>query len=231
MSITESKFVEFAKRLFGEHRSDYEKIVNTFQKIFKDKPKERDRLPHYAHFYYFICTPGNEKAREELQIVGLTSLMEAMMGDVEYKDVFSYFESEFPKQNIISDYRKFKEDYLQKYGATKKVVKYFNDFIPETEVENILEDIKIWNNNDKRFEPFNSIDQLARFLYQMRSDFVHGAEMRCFCPIGADLACIKAGDNYYNIKVGVADMLKIFEKSFVKYWDKKYEELKQKYGT
>ncbi|MFA6340797.1 MAG: hypothetical protein WCX27_00950 [Candidatus Paceibacterota bacterium] len=231
MSLDEPIFVEYIKKVFRKYDCDYELIKNTLNYIFNENPSEKDRLAIYSHFYYFICTPDKidkeiDSIREELQIVGITSLIEAMMGDDKYKDAFAYFESEFPNKNEIADVCKFKKDYFAKYGANTKIVNYFEKYIPKVEADKILSGIKKWSSKDKKSIPITNLDELARFLYQMRSDFVHKAEMRCFCPSDANLAAITVGDKYYILTVRISEILDIFEKSFVNYWKEKYETYK-----
>ncbi len=229
MGLEEPKFVTFIQNIFTKYECDYEGIKNKFYSVFNDNPKKRDNLATLSHFYYFICTPDkintSNLIREELQIVGITSLIEAMMEEFEYKDVFSYFASEFPDKNKIEDFQEFKNTYLIKYGATRKIVNYFKEYIPKEEADIVLSKIKKWSSKDKKSIPLSRLEELAKFLYQMRSDFVHNAEMRCLRPHNVNSASMKVGDNYYTLTAGIADVLSIFEKSFVTYWKKKYEAL------
>ncbi|HAO64549.1 TPA: hypothetical protein DCQ44_01040, partial [Candidatus Taylorbacteria bacterium] len=81
MSIDEAKLLIYMTEMFKRHGEDFDQIKSKFDTVYKDSPALRDRLPTYGHFYYFICAPGQAGVREELQIVGVTSLIDAMMGD------------------------------------------------------------------------------------------------------------------------------------------------------
>ena len=230
MSLEEPKFVDYIKKLFSSHSCDYEIIKSKFNAVYSGNTHERDRMATYSHFYYFICTPERTEpeansTREELQIVGMTSLIEAMMEDVEYMDVFAYFKSEFKDKNTIEDFRAFEADYLGKYGATKKIVNYFDKYISKEDAIEVVDEIRVWSDQSRRFESLGDLERLARLLYQMRNDFVHKARMQSFCPTNISSSSTMIGHKIYNIRVDVGSVLRIFEKSFVNYWQKKYNEL------
>ncbi|MFA6177961.1 MAG: hypothetical protein WC694_03675 [Candidatus Paceibacterota bacterium] len=226
MSIEEPLFLEFMKNMFSKHGSDFNVIKEKFYTTYYSSPKDRDKISVLGHFYYFICTPDKtdkKEVREELQIVGITSLIDALMGDIEYKDPFVYFESTYKGKNSIEDFAKFKKEYHDKYSVNKKIVKYFNKYVSVEETENILESIKILKKKGEDEKSLKNLEELAKFLYQMRSDFVHCAEMTCFCPEYAFSSMLKIGKDYYIVSVNIATILELFEKSFVTFWQKKYD--------
>lgn len=223
MSIEEPQFLAFMRTMFSKYGSDFDLIKEKFYTIYNSSPVERDKLSVYGHFYYFICTPNEKGAREELQIVGITSLIEAMMGDVTYKDPFVYFESEYRGKNSIEDFAKFKNEYSEKYSINKKIVKYFQEYMPQNDTKGILENIKIIRKNGEQMEPLKNLDELAKFLYQMRSDFVHRAEMRFLCPEHCFASMLEIGDKIYDVRVSISTILELFEKSFVSFWKNKYD--------
>lgn len=216
MSLDQPEFVTYAHNLFSKHGADYERIKEKLQKS-KDK---KNRLAELTHFYYFICRPGEDedKVRDELRIVGITSLMEAMMESEEYQDVFTYFESSFPSKNSIENVTQFKKEYLSKHGSNRKIVKYFESYFSENDLEEFFESIKIWSQKKKSFIKFEKPEQLAKLLYQMRSDFVHKADMQSFRPKNVHLALIHVGGKWYDVRIEIKKVLEIFEKSLVKYW-------------
>jgi len=228
MSLNEPDFIVFIKKVFADHGCDYVEILGKFYDVSNTSPSDWSRLAVYSHFYYFICAPDKNDVREELQIVGITSLIEAMMQKVEYKDILSYLEeSEFLDNNNIniSNYKTFKENYLERHGANKKIIKYFKEYISQDDANTVLKNIKKWSKEIGDFKQLNNLEQLAKFLYQMRSDFVHKAEMRNFRPNNVNMAFISVGNSHYSVNVNISEILRIFEKSFVNYWKEKYEAL------
>jgi hypothetical protein len=175
-----------------------------------------------GHFYYFICQPyiDNNDVRDELVLVGITSLMEAMM-EYEcgrpYKDFFSWYESEYrkTKEIFVDNFENIKMEYLKLYGLTNKIRDYFAKYILEEDRLLLLENIRVWNNNENDFILLKSIEEMAGLLYNMRSKFVHSARMVSLCPYGCRTACISVGHNIYDMKITVKEYKKIFERSFV----------------
>lgn len=217
MNLDQPEFVTYAQNLFSKHGADYERIKEKLQKA-KDT---KWRLAELTHFYYFICRPEKDEneVRDELRIVGITSLIEAMMESEGYQDVFTYFESNFSSKNSIEDVAQFKKEYLSKHGSNRKIVKYFESYFSKDDLEEFFESIKIWSQEKKNFIKFKKPEELAKFLYQMRSDFVHKADMKSFCPKSAHVALLHVGGKWYDVKIKMEKVLEVFEKSFVKYWE------------
>lgn len=222
MSTEDPEFLSYIRGVFNTNNCDFDEINTKIHDSFPDNVEEREKLAISSHFYYYICTPHKnikDGPREELQIVGMTSLIESLMNENKYLDAFEYFNNEYPKQNEIKDFKKFRNDYLIKYGCTNKIVKYFNEYFDKNEVNDILSKIEIWSTQNNRHSKLDSIESLAKLLYQMRSDFVHNADMRGFCPEHCESALVYVGKKYYSIRgVNIKTILNIFEKSFVRYW-------------
>jgi len=182
---------------------------------------KKEKLEKSAHFYYYICQPyaNNNDVREELRLVGITSLIEGMMQGIEYKDFFQWFESIY-KVNKIEDYSKIKEEYLEQFGATRRIKSYFKNYILGDDKKSLLECIKLFTNRNG-FVRFNSIDKIAQFLYSMRSEFVHIARMHSLCPEDCHLAAIYVGGKSYKVNIKISEFMKIFERSFINFWEKK----------
>ena len=205
----------FIKQSYCKENSEWE----NFLKVLNGDNKKR--LGVLSHFYYFICRPFSQpdEIRDELRIVAITSLMEEMMSEEEYKTFFEWFESIYRGTNVISDYRKIKEEYLDGFGLTKKVKSYFENYITDKDKKLLLSDIKVFKNG--KFSVFDDIDKIATFLYGMRSEFVHSAKMITLRPPGVSFATIVSGKKCFLFKISIGQFLSIFERSFVNYWAKK----------
>ncbi len=208
--------------MFKRNGGDYLALQECLNSLHPGSPRNRDKMQTLGHFYYFICEPfKDEGVRDEWRIVGITSLIEAMMSEVEFKDVFQYFESSFKGENSISDFQKFKMDYLNEYGATKKVINFFRDYVSGEDVIKIKSCIRRWDVKCSKMVPLANVDEVPKFFYQMRSDFVHKAEMQNMCSEDSFASTGYVGDNFYDIRVGMKKILEIFEKSFVLFWKNK----------
>ena len=218
MAIEEPQFRDFMKKIFIESGVDYDKWVNLLTNSQKEKIEE------YTHFYYFIC---ESETREEFRLIGMNSLIETLMQEVEFKDVFNYFESEYKDTNIIKDYQNFKKEYLEKFGAAKKIKEYFRKYITEEDQKDLFSNVEVFKGNkddvNGKYAPLENVDQFASFLYQMRSEFVHQAKMCNFCPSHCEAAVMEVGDKYYFTDLNINSIMKIFERSYVKYWIDKFK--------
>jgi len=229
------KNMKTLEELFSGDRSNInrsELYLLILKKIFnKDEPylkeildklgDKKGKLEKFAHFYYYICQPyaNDGNVREELRLIGITSLIEGMMQEIEYKDFFQWFESTY-KVNKIEDYLKIKEEYLEQFGATRRIKSYFESYILEGDRDSLLECIKPFTNQNG-FVRFNSIDKIAQFLYSMRSEFVHIARMHSLCPEDCHLAAICVHGKPYKVNIKISEFMKIFERSFINFWEKK----------
>lgn len=218
------------KEIFSENNyCKYEVNLKKFlDKLGEEKQK---RLEKFAYFYYYICQPyaSHNDVREELRLIGITSLIEGMMQEVEHKDFFQWFESTY-KDNKIEDYSKTKEEYLKQFGAISKIKAYFENYILEEDKKSLLECIKPFKNNSG-FVQVDSIIKIATFLYSMRSEFVHEARMCCLCPENCHLACICVNGKPYEVNIRIEEFMEIFERSFILFWKKqakqKLQEVKE----
>jgi hypothetical protein len=221
------KFELTTKHIFECVNSSYKEIKNWKNFFNQLDDKDQKKMARLGHFYYFICQPFQDydgdiinNEREELALVGTTSLIESIMTTEKYKNFFDYFESTYKGENKIENYKKIKEEYLRKYSCTKKIRNYFEEYINQEDKQIFLEKI-FYSKDNKGFYGFDDIEKIANFLYQMRSDFVHSAKMSYLCPKHRESAYIKIAKKDYKIKINVEEFLRIFERSFVYYWEKK----------
>ena len=217
MSLSNIEFIDYMKVMFKAHGSDWDEIIQLL-------PKPNHRFMALAHFYYFICRYPNKREkeiREELQLVGVISIIEALMSEIDYLGVFEYFKSTYPGANSIEDMGKFRKEYLEKFGASKKVREYFKKYISEgkEEVENF--GIEIINKDKTGSCPLKRISQIADFFYDMRSNFVHNARMSYLRPPNASLTLTYVNEKSYIVKISIESFLKIFERSFVRCYKEK----------
>lgn len=226
MTEKEPDFIVYMREMFAKHGGDWDAIQKKLNEVFPVSRKDSEQMAVFGHFYFYICAPHKMEQRDELRIVGMTSLIEAMMAEVEFKDPFVYFEEELKGKNSIEDFSDFKKKYYEKYGATKKVLKYFEDFVSKEDTMEILEGIKLIDKATSEKSSLKDLEQFAKFLYQMRNDFVHNANMRNFCPEDCFASLLMIGKNIYDVRVPASSILNVFEKSFVTFWQRKYEKFK-----
>lgn len=175
-------------------------FVNYARKMFQANGSDYDSLKAvfgeefevFCHFYYFICRPedSEDEMRDELRFVGMTSLMEALVDKLPHS----------PK------------------GYREKVRSYFKHYFAHDEEEMSPMGISLWNEGTKDFIPLTKVQEVADFLYSMRSEFVHEAQMHGLNSTKVDQTLTKVKSGYYEITLSVDDFLRRFEASFVLYW-------------
>lgn len=220
-----------AKNIFNEHGyfltdNDWDNFV---QKLDEDS---KDKLAKLSHFYYFLFRKEVSKTsvRNELILVTITSIIEAMMSEIKFIDFHSWFASKKSKAfideaNKQTDLKKsldyLWDEYIKRFGASKKIHVFFNNYLSKEDVKILLRSIKKWDNVKEDFVEFENIPSLSKVLYQMRSDFVHEAKMRNFCENDSMGYLIMIGKKCYDLKLTRNDFIKIFEKCFINYFSEK----------
>jgi hypothetical protein len=227
-----SKFELIAFHIFECNKRIYSDF-NEWKEFYNGLNEEaKEELGKFSHFYYFICKPymnfrnddisGN---REELSIVGITSLMEVMMEleGYEYKTFFEWYESMDNKEkSITKDYEELKKGYSDRYGAAKKVRRYFDKYIiDEDDKRSLLDSIERYSERREKFVKFKDIKGIANVLYDIRSNFVHNAKMGYLCPPQARISFLIIGEKPYKVRMHLETLMKIFENSFIHYWEEK----------
>jgi len=215
---------------------------------------DKNKLLELSYFYYWICQPGNSNIREELRLVAITSMIESLMEKEKFKDFISWFKGEdFVAINSIDDFIKLEEQYFAHFGAAKKVKLFFELYVKQEDRDKILKNIERMHYDPKadkqakalmlldpsdpdqiknyieaypygKRESLSDINEFARLLYNMRSEFVHEARMQNLASSYSDLTCILVNGKGYtlNPEIGINELMGIFERSFVNFWQTKY---------
>lgn len=184
--------------------------------------EKQKRLGDFIYFYYHMVRPweandGSHTIRDESRLVAITSMMEKLMSTEEHLDFFQWFKQRYPSQNSIEDLNVLKEKYLTEFGVHKKFKKYLSSYIVDSNRDDLLSGIEIFE--DDAFRCLENIDEAAKLLYKMRSDFVHNAKMATFTsPRSMTPLITIVGSSSYMFMMNIEYYMFIFEKSFIKYW-------------
>ncbi len=203
-----------ARDLFGgRFRND--KKWDEFIKMLGEK--ETKKMSDLVWFYYHLSKPYTDPGpiRDELRLITITSVIEALMSDHDYKDFLDWYRDKY-KKNSIEDLKKAETEYLAEFGATSKVRLFFDTYFTQEEKNDLLEDIKPYPKPMDR-----NIKDVAKFFYDMRSEFVHSAQMSGFCPPEYILAGVVVKRKPYTVTLEVEGFMDTFEAAFARYWLKK----------
>lgn len=180
------------------------------------------RLGDFTYFYYHAVRPweandGTHTIRDESRLVAITSMMEKLMSTEEHLDFFQWYSRKYAGQNSIENLSAVKEEYLADFGVHRKFKEYMRSYVVDSNRDELLMGIEIFYNGE--FRSLADIDEAAKLLYTMRSDFVHNAKMATFTSPGAVTPFTTVvGSSAYRFMMDIEYYMFIFEKSFIKYW-------------
>jgi hypothetical protein len=177
------KFLNYAYDIFKPYYAEHDEFVRQFDKLPDDETK--NHFLRITSFYKLLVRDGRFKTTdpklpdytdyldETVRYVALISLIEAIYTTDEYQDFYEWLALRAKAGGVniagAKDLHQIHELYLKQHGLTQKVVRFFAG-LPERAQKEILGDLKVAGAE-------KSIAQLARVLYDLRSKFVHQADL------------------------------------------------------
>lgn len=212
--------VEMAYDLFRERGAVQEK--DQLIKFLQQLGKRKERLLDYVYFYYHIARPDIQEenaVREELKLIAVTSVIESMMNDVHggYK-AFPEWYKKVKSTTFVPDIDKAFDEYNDFHGAVRNFKRFFQEFLDtkqQAELCTLIQKV-----DSEGLEKMESIEKLAGLLYDMRSEFVHDAQMTSFCAPNVIFSGMAVKGKAYLSTLQINELLKFFEKGFVRYWER-----------
>jgi hypothetical protein len=234
----ENHFLELAFQALKEHFKDKNELERFYRSIKTDEHK--NLFLRLSSFYLYLvknCSITDdidgtlkdiEYITNTLKYIAIFSLIEGLYSDRDYIDFFRFLmkrsnEIQFPisKQQLASHYKNYKEQ----YGARRKAVAFFKqiEHLYDRRLKGKIKPLK----GDWKLPPLSvskvdkeqglTINDFAKFLYGIRSDFVHGANLvlaisngtvisfkeRCLCQMNMD------------------ELMYLFEKGLLKFFEAK----------
>lgn len=216
------KFLEYAFLAVGQHFDSREDFNNYFDSIANDKQKSL--FLRTASFYLFLVKrgdwvvdiPGSDKILDCLtntyKYVGIFSLIESLSNE-KFVDFYQFLvrrKSAIPypindKKELDPIYERYKAD----YGSIKKCIAFFKALSPERQ-HALISRLEV-----RGTDP--SIESLAKFLYELRSKFVHEAELVHHMVGGTSLSF--KGKETIVCKLSIKDALIFFEEGLIAYFN------------
>lgn len=215
------KFIEYAFLAVGHHFDSREDLNSYFQSIEGDDQKSL--FLRTASFYLFLVkrgdwtvdVPGSDRIVDYLtntyKYVGIFSLIESLSTE-KFVDFYQFlirkkFGIPFPitaKEALDQFYESYKAD----YGSIKKCIAFFRALSPARQ------DALISRLEVRGTDP--SIENLAKFLFELRSKFVHEAEL-VHHMVGATSISFK-GKKTIVCKLAISDTLTFFEEGLIEHF-------------
>lgn len=212
------KFLEYAFLALGEHFQSRDNFVQYFDSIKDDAHKSL--FLRTASFYlflvkrgdWFVDIPGSDQKVEYLtntyKYIAIFSLIESLL-DEDYIDFYQYLVSKkFGVEFPISDKNaltKLYQTYKSEFGAVGQCVSFFRALSPKRKAE-LIAGLEVRNNEA-------SIENFAKFLYELRSKFVHEGELVNHMTDGTSVSL--KGQKVVVCKLSIKDALVFFEEGLI----------------
>jgi len=192
------------------------RLASTYRNLVKDGnfSVPLEALPT-SNFNYYDLT---------YKYVALISIIEATMGKDEWLGFYDWLKhtkvvSIKNKTELDDLYEKYKSE----YGVIRNIVKFFQTL--DEEEQEFLKTKLVQYRVDKRkaVKITSEINDLANLLYDIRSDFVHGARLIIeFGGIPAVTGNHKKGKPFTS-NLSLNQLMRIFERSFIRHFGMRAE--------
>lgn len=224
----EEYFLDEAWVVYGSYFSNKENLIIKYREI-KSSENKQEFLRVVSRYNYLVKDinySSSKKINHDLNYVSDThkfitiiALIESLLHDEEYEDFYQWLmgKDEFPlmKTEITKSY----DDYKKVYGSRRSVKEFFTslDNDAQTYIKKAIIPLKQSKTNDNSFEDTTAIDKLASLLYQIRSDFIHNAEIvNEFSDISTFTHRKKKP---YLFKISIFNLCMIFELGVLKHFN------------
>ena len=215
--LSEEKFLCFAFQALGDHYNSWEEFQRKYNTIKTNDDKEK--FLEIASLYLFLVKKGHwivnvdgfdpniEYLDHSYKFIALFSLIESLMSG-DFRDFFSYLNT----RNVFPIYKEQLKmlygEYNIQYGSIQNCRKFFDQYSGNA-TEKLAEKLKIGN---KKLFP----EQVAKFLYGIRSEFIHECRLILETSQKRTLSTRQKGLVLSNMKL--PDLMELFEEGLKNYF-------------
>lgn len=188
-------------------------------------PHRKNQFLRVACFYHHLVKQGDwhvcDRGRDTVigyltnsyKVVGLFSLIESL-SDAPHEDFYQWLVKQDSESTIfpIEDASRLKQlydDYKASFGSIRRCVAFFERLTPHRKKE-LCDAVRI------NGVPLGSIKKLAEFLYNIRSKFVHEAEL--ILQVSELRHLSKGKKGIVDTELRIALLLTAFEEGLVAYF-------------
>ncbi|MFZ2970605.1 MAG: hypothetical protein WA063_05645 [Minisyncoccia bacterium] len=215
-------FLSFVKEIFESHFSKIEPdtTIENFCSNLSDDQKEK--LFKTSFFYYHrgwkLMKQKNwfDNFDESFIFIILISIAEAIVSAEDYVEFINWYPKNHQEMKTFNEE---KEIYLNKFGVKRKFDLFINEYIIKEDRNTLMKNINIWNESTKAFKSLDSVSELSKLFYDLRSGFVHNAQYISFF-VQSGWAVCGHKNNAYSIKIDFPTIVPIFERGFLNYFIK-----------
>ena len=218
---SETKFLEFSYTALRDKFSSRDEFISFFNSI--EGKEQKYLFLQTASFYLLIVKQGDwivdiagsdpivDYLTETYKYIGIFSLIESLQQN-NFIDFYAYLSRrktnvEFPikdKKALESWYRKYKKE----FGSIQQAIGFFNSLSKESQ-EALIQKLEIKNTKP-------TIENLSKYLYELRSKFVHEAKL--ILTMSAGTAIGKTGEKVVVCKLSIEDLMNFFEEGLIRHF-------------
>jgi len=219
--FSKKKFLEFSYTAVRDQFPSMSEFISFFDSI--EGEEQKNLFLNTATFYLFLVKQGDwivdiagsdpivDYLTDTYKYIGIFSLIESLQQN-NFIDFYTYLlrrksNVEFPikdEKALKCWYRKYKKE----FGSTQKATGFFNSLDKESQ-EALIQKLEI-----KKTKP--TIENLSKYLYELRSKFVHEAKL--ILNMSAGTAIGKTGKKFVVCKLSIKDLKNFFEEGLVKHF-------------
>ena len=153
------------------------------------------------------------------KFIALISIIEAVVGKDEWLDFYQWLQH----TRVVSIKDKTELDdlhtkYKSEYGVIRSLVKFFQT-LDEEEREFLKSKLVRYRiDKGKSVEITSEIDDLTNLLYNIRSDFVHGARLIVELDDAPAITTNRKTGKPFTSNLSLNQLMRVFERSFMRYF-------------
>lgn len=215
------KFLQYSFQALQNHFSTKDEFISFFETIENDDQK--NLFLKTASFYLFLVKNGDwlvdisgsdkrvDYLTDTYKYIAIFSLIESLQ-EKEFIDFYSFLvrrktSVEFPiknKKELDKWYRKYK----QEYGSIHKSIQFFESLSVQKKAD-LIKNLEV-----KNAEP--TIENLSKYLYNLRSKFVHEAEL--VVNMSGRTTVSMYGKKFVICKLSLKKLMGFFEEGLITYF-------------
>lgn len=218
---SKKQFLEFSYAALRNQFQSMEDFISFFNSIEDDEQK--NLFLKTASFYLFLVKQGDwivnidgsdpkvSYLTKTYKYIGLFSLIESLQKD-KFIDFFSYLlrkksQVKYPinsRKELENLHKKYKEE----FGSIHQSVSFFKSLNKKRQ-ETLVQKLEV-----KGAEP--TIENLSKYLYELRSKFVHEADLILNMSEGTTVG--RNGNKIVVCKLSIKDLMTFFEEGLINYF-------------
>lgn len=213
----EDKFLGYTFQALGSHYDSWEEFQIKYKTIQTDDNKEK--FLGVASFYLLLVKKGHWEVNVDgvdsyvdyldhsYKFIALFSLIESLLSE-DLPDFFSYLNRRDLFPICKEQLKRLYGDYKAQYGSIQNCRRFFDQYAPNA-TEDLAKKLKIGN---KDLLP----EQVAKFLYDMRSKFIHEARL-ILETSGIKTLSSRQKKKLFS-EMTLSDMMDLFEEGLINFF-------------